>query len=42
MWMHNGGIRGNRSPDEIVGICEVDDDDLVLLVNLLAYTNEVV
>lgn len=42
MGMHNGGIRGNGSSDEIVGIGEVDNDDLILLINLLAYTNKVV
>ena len=42
VWVHNSRVRCNWSSDEIVGICEVDNDNLVLLVDLLAYTNEMV
>ena len=42
MWMHNGGIRSDRSTYDLVGIGEVDDDDLVLLIDFLPHANEVV
>ena len=40
--MHYGRIGGDRSTHDIVGVCKVDDDDLVLFINLLSHTNEVV
>ncbi len=42
MGVHNGRVGGDWSPEDIVGICEVDDDDLVGVVDLLADTDEVV
>ena len=39
MGVHNCGVGGDWSPEDIVGIGEVDDDDLVLLPDLLANGN---
>lgn len=40
--MHDSTIGGNGSPENIVGIGEVNNDDLVLFVDLFAYTYKVV
>lgn len=40
--VHDGRVGGNWSPQDIVGIGEVDDDDLVGLIDFLPHTNEVV
>jgi hypothetical protein len=40
--MHNGGIGTDRSPEDIVGVGEVNDDDLILLIDLFSHTNKVV
>lgn len=40
--MHNGRVGCNRSSHNIIGIGKVDDDDLILVVYILANTNEVV
>jgi hypothetical protein len=40
--MHNGRIGTDWSPEDIVSVREVDDDDLILLVDLFAYTDEMV
>ena len=42
MRVHNGRVGGDWSPEDIVGIGEVYDDDLVGLVDLFPDTNEVV
>ena len=42
MRMHDGRVGGDWSPEDIVGIGEVDDYDLVGLVDLFPYTDEVV
>lgn len=42
MRMHDGRVGGDWSPEDIVGIGEVDDYDLVGLVDLLPHANEVV
>jgi hypothetical protein len=40
--MHDGRIGANWSPEDIVGVGEVDDYDLILLINLFAHTDEMV
>lgn len=40
--MHDCGIRCNGPPKDIVSVCEVDDDNLILLVHFLPNTDEVV
>lgn len=40
--MHNSRIRRDWSPQHIIGIGEVDNYNLVLLVDLFSNTNEVV
>jgi hypothetical protein len=40
--MHDGRIGTNWSPKDIVGVGEVDDDDLILLVDLFPQTDEMV
>lgn len=40
--VHNGGVRSNRSPEDIISVCKVDDNDLVLFVDFLAHANEMV
>lgn len=40
--VHNCAVRCDGSPEDIVGIHEVDNNNLVLLSNLLSYTDEVV
>jgi hypothetical protein len=40
--MHYGRVSTNWPPENIVGVCKVDDDDLVLLIDLFTDTNEVV
>ena len=40
--MHNGRISTDWSPKDIMGIREVDDDNLILLVDLFAHTDEMV
>ena len=42
MRVHNGRIGRYWSPENIIGIRKVDDDDLVGLVDLLPHANEVV
>ena len=42
MRMHNGRVGRNWSPEDIVCIGEVYDDDLVGVVDLFPYTDEVV
>ena len=42
MRVHNGRIGRDWSPENIIGIRKVDDDDLVGLVDLFPYTDEVV
>jgi hypothetical protein len=34
--MHYSGVGSNGSPEGVVGVSEVDDNDLVLLVDLFA------
>ena len=40
--MHDGRVGGDRPPEDIVGVGEVDDDNLVLLIDFFTNTNEVV
>ncbi len=40
--MHDGRVGANWPPKNIVGVREIDDDDLVLFIDLFAHTNEVV
>ena len=40
--VHNRGVCGNWSPQNIVCIVQVDNDDLVLLVDLLPHADEMV
>jgi hypothetical protein len=40
--VHNCGIRRDGASQDIIGIGEVDDDDKILLVDFLSYTNKVV
>ena len=40
--VHDGRVRRDGSSHEVVRVCQVDDDDLVLLVDLFSYANEVV
>jgi len=40
--MHDGRIGTNWPPKDIVGVREVDDDNLILLVDLFPHTNEMV
>lgn len=42
MRVHYRGVRGNGSPHDIVGVGEVNDHDLILLVDFLPNTDEVV
>jgi hypothetical protein len=40
--MHNGGIGTDWPPEDIVGVGEVNDNDLILLIDLFAHTDKVV
>lgn len=40
--MHDGGVSTDWSPKDIMGVREVDDDNLVLLIDLFAHTDEMV
>ena len=40
--VHNCRIRSNWAPQDIVGIGEVDDDDLILLIDFFTDANEVI
>jgi hypothetical protein len=40
--MHNGRIGTDWSPEDIVGVREVNDDDLILLIDLFAHTDKMV
>ena len=40
--VHNGRVGGDWSTQNIVGVGQVDDDDLVLFVEFLPHTNEMV
>lgn len=40
--VHNGRVGGDGPPHDIIGICQVDDDDLVLLANFFSYADKVV
>lgn len=40
--VHNGRVGRDWSPQNIVGVCKVYDDNLVRLIDLLAHANEVV
>jgi hypothetical protein len=40
--MHDGRISTDWSPEDIVGVREVNDDDLILLIDLFAHTDEMV
>ena len=42
MWVHNGRVGSDWSSEDIIGIGKVNDDDLVLFVDFLSYTDEVV
>ena len=42
VWVHDRRVRRNWAAEDIVGVRKVDDDDLVLLIDLLSYTDEVV
>ena len=42
MGVHNGGVRSDWSPEDIVGVGEVHDDDLVGFIDLFPDTDEVV
>jgi hypothetical protein len=41
-WVHYGTVSSDRSPQNIVGVGEVDNDYLVLFVDLLPHTYEMV
>lgn len=40
--MHNCTVGSNRSPQDIVGIGKVDNDDLVLFIDLFSHAYEMV
>ena len=40
--MHNGGIGTNWPPKDIVGVGQVNDYDLILLIDLFAHTDKMV
>ena len=40
--MHNGGVGGDWSPEDIVGVGQVHDDDLVGFIDLFPDTDEMV
>jgi hypothetical protein len=40
--MHDSGVCTNRPSQDIIGISKVDNDNLVPLVNSLAYTDETI
>lgn len=40
--MHDGGISTDWSPEDIVGVGKVNDDDLILLIDLFAHTDKMV
>ena len=42
MRVHDGRIRCDWTAEDIVGVGEVDDDDLVLFIDFLSYTDKVV
>ena len=42
VWVHNGRVGSDWSSEDIIGIGKVNDDDLVLFVDFLSYTDEVV
>ena len=42
MGVHNCGVGGDWSPEDIVGVGEIDDDDLVGFIDLFPDTDEVV
>jgi hypothetical protein len=40
--MHDSRIRAYWPPEDIVGVRQVDYDNLILLIDLFAHTNEMV
>jgi hypothetical protein len=40
--VHNGRVGSDGSAEDIIGICKVDNDDLVLLIDLFPYAYKVV
>lgn len=38
-WMHDGRVGGDRPTKDVVGICEVDDNDLILLAYFFPNAN---
>jgi hypothetical protein len=40
--VHNGRVGSDGSPEDIVALAQIDDDDLVLFVDLFANANEAV
>ena len=40
--MHDGRVGTDWSPEDIVGVREVNNDDLILLIDLFAHANKVV
>jgi hypothetical protein len=40
--MHDGGIGTDWPPEDIVGVGEVNNDDLILLIDLFAHTDKMV
>lgn len=40
--MHDGTVGSNRSPQDIVGIGKVDNNNLVLFIDLFSHAYEVV
>jgi hypothetical protein len=40
--VHNGGIRGDRSSNDIISVGEVHDNDLILFPDFFTHTYEMV
>lgn len=40
--MHDGGVGTYWPPKDIVGVRQVDDNNLILLIDLFAHTDEMV
>ena len=40
--MHDGGVGTDWPPEDIVGVGEVNDDDLILFIDLFAHTDKMV
>ena len=40
--MHDGGIGADWPPEDIVGVGEVNDDDLILFIDLFAHADKMV